>query len=169
MQAIWWVLSFPLLHFFIPHLQTQLPDGARLTFSWPLSYIYFFIFYLPRCTLPDFPSVSFLASLPFLSFYRTTCEAISLYVYFICKTYLVLNPCTPKMVWWPNPCIRTRRVTRSRWISFVNCLFRRGGNAYHLPKSCHILKRYWMALSLCLSVILFVRCRKPFSVVQFQN
>ena len=30
--------------------------------------LYFlFIFYLPRCTLPDFPSVSSLASLPFLS------------------------------------------------------------------------------------------------------
>ena len=37
------------------HLQTQLQDGCFL-----------FSFYLPRCTLQDFPSVSSLASLPFI-------------------------------------------------------------------------------------------------------
>ena len=39
--------------------------GSRLIFSVPLSY-FLLIFYLPRCTLPDFPSVSPLTSLPFL-------------------------------------------------------------------------------------------------------
>ena len=38
--------------------------GSRLIFSVPLSY-FLFIFYLPQCTLPDFPSDSSLASLPF--------------------------------------------------------------------------------------------------------
>ena len=39
----------------IIQLQTQLQDGSRLTFSWPFSYISFFILYLTRCTLPGFP------------------------------------------------------------------------------------------------------------------
>ena len=48
--------------------------GSRLIFSVLYSY-FIFIFYLPRCTLPDFPSVSSLASLPFLSCcHRTTTE-----------------------------------------------------------------------------------------------
>ena len=40
-------------------------DGSRLIFSIPFSY-FLFVFYLPRCTIPDFPSVSSLAFLPFL-------------------------------------------------------------------------------------------------------
>ena len=48
---------------------TSPPDSttgdSRLIFSVPFSY-FLFIFYLPRCTQPDFPFVSFLASLPFL-------------------------------------------------------------------------------------------------------
>jgi len=40
--------------------------GSRLIFSVPFSY-FLVIFFLPRCTLSDFPSVSSLASLPFLS------------------------------------------------------------------------------------------------------
>ena len=44
----------------------------HLIFSVSLSY-FLFIFYLLRCTLPDFPSVSSLAPLPFLSCcYQTT-------------------------------------------------------------------------------------------------
>ena len=39
--------------------------GSRLIFFAPFSY-FLFIFYLPLYTLPDFSSVSFLASLPFL-------------------------------------------------------------------------------------------------------
>ena len=38
--------------------------GSRLIFSVTFSY-FIFIFYLPWCTLPDIPSVSSLASLPF--------------------------------------------------------------------------------------------------------
>ena len=47
--------------------------GSRLIFSAPFSY-FLFIFYLPRIyLLPDFPSVSSLASLPFLPCcHRTT-------------------------------------------------------------------------------------------------
>ena len=49
--------------------------GSRFIFSVPFSY-FLFIFHLPRCTLPDFPIVSFLASLLFLSCYhRTKCNA----------------------------------------------------------------------------------------------
>ena len=40
--------------------------GSCLIFSVPFSY-FLFIFYLPQCTLPDFPSDSSLASLQFLS------------------------------------------------------------------------------------------------------
>ena len=40
--------------------------NSRLIISAPFSY-FILIFYLPRCTLPDFSSVSSLASLPFLS------------------------------------------------------------------------------------------------------
>ena len=39
--------------------------GSRIIFSVLFSY-FLFIFYLPWCTLPDFPSVSSLASLPCL-------------------------------------------------------------------------------------------------------
>ena len=35
--------------------------------SWPALLYFLLIFYLPRCTLPEFPSVSSLVSLPFLS------------------------------------------------------------------------------------------------------
>ena len=45
--------------------------GSRLIFSVLYSY-FIFIFYLPRCTLPDFPSVSSLVFLPFLPCHRTT-------------------------------------------------------------------------------------------------
>ena len=56
-----------------PHLQTQLQDGSRLTFSWPFSYISFSSFNPHRCTLTDFTSVYSLASLLFLSCcHRTT-------------------------------------------------------------------------------------------------
>ena len=40
-------------------------SSFRPVFSVPFSY-FLFIFFFSRCTLPDFPSVSFLASLPFL-------------------------------------------------------------------------------------------------------
>ena len=55
---------------------TSLPNsntgGSSLIFSVPFSY-FLFIFYLPRWILPDFPSVSSLASLPFLPCcYQTT-------------------------------------------------------------------------------------------------
>ena len=53
-----------------PHKGTSPPNpttgGSRLFFSVPFSYC-LFSFYLPRCTLPDFPSFSSLASQPFLS------------------------------------------------------------------------------------------------------
>ena len=39
-------------------------SSFRPVFSVPFSY-FLFIFFFSRCTLPDFPSVSFLASLPF--------------------------------------------------------------------------------------------------------
>ena len=41
-------------------------SGSRLIISVPFSY-FLFIYYLPRCTLPDFTSVSTLASVPFLA------------------------------------------------------------------------------------------------------
>ena len=54
-----------------PHKGTSPPNpttgGSRLFFSVPFSY-FLFIFYLPRCTLPDFPSFSSLASLLLLSY-----------------------------------------------------------------------------------------------------
>ena len=46
-----------------PHSNT---GGFHLVFSVPFSY-FIFIFYLPRCTQPDFASVFTLASLQFLS------------------------------------------------------------------------------------------------------
>ena len=62
-------------------LQTRSPSnsttgGSPLIFSVPFSY-FLFIFYFPRCTLPDFPSVSSLASLPFLPCHRTTTQTIA--------------------------------------------------------------------------------------------
>ena len=44
-----------------------------------LTFLLYFllIFYLPHCTLPDFPSVSSQVSLPFLSCYRTATTSIS--------------------------------------------------------------------------------------------
>ena len=55
-----------------PHLQTQLQAVPVLSiFSVPFSY-FIFIFYLPLCTLPDFASVSSLASLQFLPCFRRT-------------------------------------------------------------------------------------------------
>ena len=46
--------------------------GSRLIFCLPFS-CFLFIFYLLRCTLPDFPSISSQASFPFLSRrHRTT-------------------------------------------------------------------------------------------------
>ena len=53
----------------------SITDGSRLTFSVIFSY-FLFIFYLPRCTLPDFPSVSSLASLPFLPCCHLTTSSI---------------------------------------------------------------------------------------------
>ena len=51
--------------FHSPRLQTQAGVSCLIFFA-PFSY-FLFIFSLPRCTLPDFPSViSSLASLPFL-------------------------------------------------------------------------------------------------------
>ena len=48
-----------------PHLHTQIQTVPVLSSLYP-SLISIFIFYLHRCTLPDFPSVFSLASLPFL-------------------------------------------------------------------------------------------------------
>ena len=45
--------------------------GSQLIFSVHFSY-FLFIFYLPHCTLPDFLSVSSLASLPFLPYCHRT-------------------------------------------------------------------------------------------------
>ena len=50
---------------------------SRLIFYVHLSYS-LFIFYFPRCTLPDFPPVSSLASLPFLSCYQNNIIDFSL-------------------------------------------------------------------------------------------
>ena len=45
-------------------------------------FLYFlFIFYLPRCTLPHFPSISSIASLPFLSCCHRTTKCL-------CKMYI---------------------------------------------------------------------------------
>jgi len=46
--------------------QNSNTGSSLLIFSVPFSY-FLLIFHLPRCTLPDFPPVSSLASLPFLS------------------------------------------------------------------------------------------------------
>ena len=55
--------------------------GSRLIFSVPFSH-FSFIFYLPRCTLQDFPSVSSLASLPFLPCCHRTTTPDSIYEVF---------------------------------------------------------------------------------------
>ena len=58
---------------FLSDLQTQFQDSSPPTFFWPALFYFLFIFHLPRCTLPDLPSVSSLASLRFLSCcHRTT-------------------------------------------------------------------------------------------------
>ena len=44
---------------------TRLTASSRITSPPNLSY-FLFIFYFPRCTLPDFPSVSSLTSFPYL-------------------------------------------------------------------------------------------------------
>ena len=55
-------------------------DGSRLIFSVPFS-CFIFIFYLTRCILLNFPSVSSLASLPFLPCcHRTTTTGVLLYI-----------------------------------------------------------------------------------------
>ena len=60
--------------------------GSRLIFFDPFSY---FVFYLPPCTLPDFLSVSSLASLPFLPCcHRTTTKtSISIFSRWRCSSW----------------------------------------------------------------------------------
>ena len=59
-----------------------------LIFSWPALLYFLSIFYLPRCILPDFPSVSSLDSLPFLSCCHraTTC----MHIFFFIEGHIVL-------------------------------------------------------------------------------
>ena len=70
-----------------PHLQTQFENSSRHTFSWPPLIFSFFNFYLPRCTLLDFPSDSSPASLPFLSCCHQTTTTICLN---FCRTTTIL-------------------------------------------------------------------------------
>ena len=78
------------------------PNSTPRRFSSYLLLYFLFIFYLPRCILPDFPSVSSLASLPFFILLSSNNNKISIlvsrhvsnrdavsYIYFYLVIYLM--------------------------------------------------------------------------------